>query len=79
MIAGASTVDVFFDAETNYRYPDQASWEAAIDKKLTAAIELGFDKVKFAALADTGELLGRASINLGTSPAGLADLPRTSA
>ncbi|KAK2797010.1 hypothetical protein FQN51_008871 [Onygenales sp. PD_10] len=74
-IVGATTIDVFFDAETNYRYPEQEKWEDEINRKLTRAVDQGFDEVKKAALADSGALLGRASIDLGESPDGLADLP----
>ncbi|KAK2757525.1 hypothetical protein FQN54_004494 [Arachnomyces sp. PD_36] len=74
-ISGATTVDVFIDVETNYRFPTQEEWEAEIDKKLTAAVEQGFDTIKEEALADAGGLLGRASIDLGNSSDGLADLP----
>lgn len=75
MITGATIIDVFFDVETNYRYPEQNTLTAEIDQKLTAAVKQGFDKVKNVALADSGGLLGRASIDLGSSPDGLANLP----
>ncbi|KOS20729.1 Alpha-L-fucosidase 2 [Escovopsis weberi] len=74
-ISGATVVDVFFDTETNYRYPDQAVLESKIDSKLSSAIRQGFTQVREEALADSGSLLGRASIDLGTSPDGLANLP----
>lgn len=74
-ITGATTVDLFFDAETNYRYRTQEGLEAEIDRKLTAAVELGFDDIRNEALEDSGALLERASIDLGESPGGLADLP----
>ncbi|KAM0553331.1 hypothetical protein ACHAPJ_007344 [Fusarium lateritium] len=74
-ISNATVIDAFFDAETNYRYPDRKKRESAVNKKLNAAIKQGFGKVKKEALADAGSLLGRADINLGKSPDGLADLP----
>jgi hypothetical protein len=74
-IEGATTVDVFFDAETNYRYPEQAALDAEIDRKLKAAVCKGYAKVRDAALADSTELLERASLDIGRSPDGLADLP----
>jgi len=66
---------MFVDIETNYRYPSQNDLEAEIDRKLTAAASQGFEKVRGDALADSTALLERASLDLGKSPDGLADLP----
>ena len=74
-ITGATTIDVFFDAETNYRYGNQEALQAEIDRKLSAATEQGFEKIKEDAINDASSLLGRASLDLGPSPDGLADLP----
>ncbi|KAF6828353.1 alpha-l-fucosidase [Colletotrichum musicola] len=74
-ITEATVVDVFFDAETNYRFSSQDEWEAEIDRKLEAAVATGYDKVKEEALADAGGLLGRASLDLGKSPDNLASPP----
>ncbi|GAW27283.1 putative glycoside hydrolase family 95 protein [Rosellinia necatrix] len=74
-ITSATVIDVFFDVETNYRYPDAKGLDTAINTKLAAAISDGFEKVRDAAIADASALLRRASINLGQSPNGLANLP----
>lgn len=74
-ITNATVLDVFFDAETNYRYSDQNALEAEVDRKLNAAIDQGFEKIKEEALSDSSGLLSRASIDFGTSPDGLADFP----
>src|SRR6478609_6592214 len=74
-ITNATVLDVFFDAETNYRYSDQDALEAEVDRKLNAAIDQGFEKIKEEALADSSGLLSRASIDFGASPDGLADFP----
>ncbi|KAI2628262.1 glycoside hydrolase family 95 protein [Xylaria nigripes] len=74
-ITGATVIDVFFDTESNFRYPNASQLDAAIDMKLGAAISDGFDSVRDAAIADASALLERASIDLGQSPNGLADLP----
>lgn len=66
---------MFFDAETNYRYPTQTAWEAEMRNKINAAYALGYDAVKAAAIADAGALLGRVTLDLGPSPDGLANLP----
>ncbi|KAL6823455.1 glycoside hydrolase family 95 protein [Trichoderma camerunense] len=71
-ITGATTIDVFFDAETNYRYPTASALAAEVDNKLNAAVSKGFQAVHDSAISDASALLGRANINLGTSPNGIA-------
>lgn len=61
-ITGATTIDLFFDAETNYRYSSQDGIDAEIRRKLDNALTKGFDKVKNEALKDSSTLLERASI-----------------
>jgi hypothetical protein len=75
VIEGATVIDVFFDAETNYRFPDAGDLDSEIDKKLDAAIEKGYDQVRADAIEDSAALLGRASLDLGKSPDGLSNLP----
>ncbi|KAI1358580.1 glycoside hydrolase family 95 protein [Xylaria arbuscula] len=74
-ITGATVIDLFFDAESNYRYPSASDLDAAINSKLSAAVGDGFASVREEAIADASALLERASIDLGQSPDGLADLP----
>ncbi|KAJ7804649.1 glycoside hydrolase family 95 protein [Mycena olivaceomarginata] len=75
IITNASTVDMFFDAETSYRYPSEAAREAEMRRKIDAVFALGYDAVKSTAIADTTALLGRVTLDLGTSPNGWAALP----
>ncbi|KAF7537335.1 hypothetical protein G7054_g3862 [Neopestalotiopsis clavispora] len=75
LIQNATSVDMYFDTETNFRYPSQNDWEAEMRRKIDAAYELGYDAVKTAAIADSSELLGRVTLDLGDSPNGWADLP----
>lgn len=74
-ITGATTIDVFFDAETNYRYPSQGEIDAEIRRKLDNALTKGFDKIKDEALEDSSTLLERASIDLGNSSSEIRALP----
>ncbi|KAI8238849.1 Alpha-L-fucosidase 2 [Colletotrichum sp. SAR 10_96] len=74
-ITGATAIDLFFDAETNYRFASQDEWEAEIDRKLNAALTKGYSDLRDEALKDSSSLLGRASIDLGKSPRGLSALP----
>ncbi|KAL0937025.1 alpha-l-fucosidase [Colletotrichum truncatum] len=74
-ITGATTIDIVFDAETNYRFSSQDEWEAEIDRKLDAAVGKGYTDLRDEALEDSRSLLERASLDLGKSPDGLASLP----
>ncbi|KAI0178461.1 glycoside hydrolase family 95 protein [Pestalotiopsis sp. NC0098] len=75
LIQNATSVDMYFDTETNFRYPTQSDWEAEMTRKLDAAYGLGYDAVKASAVADSSALLGRVTLDLGESPNGWADLP----
>ena len=74
-ISEATTIDVFFDAESNYRFEEQQDRDAEINRKLSRAVAQGFEKVKKDSLDDVASLIDRAELNLGESPDGLADLP----
>jgi len=60
-------VDLFFDAETSYRYSSTSAWEAELNKKLDAAVKDGYDTVKSKGIADFANLAGRVNLNLGSS------------
>ncbi|KAH8897080.1 glycoside hydrolase family 95 protein [Thozetella sp. PMI_491] len=75
MILAATSVDMYFDAETNFRFASQGEWEAEVRNKINNAYAVGYDTVKAEAIADAGSLLQRVSLDLGASPGGLADLP----
>ncbi|KAL4927233.1 glycoside hydrolase family 95 protein [Aspergillus undulatus] len=74
-ISNATTIDVFFDAETNYRYTSQDEIDTEINRKLKNALSKGFDEIKREVLEDSASLLGRASLNLGNSSSEFQDLP----
>ena len=66
-INGANTVDIFFDAETSYRYPDAAAAQAELKRKLDAATAVGYPAVRSAAIDDFSSLTGRVKLDLGSS------------
>jgi hypothetical protein len=66
-VKGATTVDIFFDAETAYRYSSSGAWEAELKKKLDNAVKAGYSAVKTAAVQDAQGILSRVSLNLGSS------------
>jgi hypothetical protein len=66
-VKGATTVDIFFDAETAYRYSSVGAWEAELKKKLDNAVKAGYPAVRTAAVKDTEGILSRVSLDLGSS------------
>ncbi|KAK3296184.1 glycoside hydrolase family 95 protein [Chaetomium fimeti] len=66
-ITGADTVDIFFDAETSYRYPDAEAAQAELNRKLDAATAAGYPAVRSAAIDDFSSLTGRVKLDLGSS------------
>ncbi|KAL4916509.1 Six-hairpin glycosidase-like protein [Aspergillus aurantiobrunneus] len=74
-ITNATTIDVFFDAETNYRHANQDAIDAEVHRKLNNALTKGYDRVRTEALQDSSSMLFRASLNLGNSPDDIRSLP----
>ena len=68
-ITAADSVDIFFDAETSFRYTSEAAAQAELKKKLDAAVAAGYTAVRSAAIADFSGLMGRVSLDLGSSGA----------
>lgn len=66
-VTGATTVDIFFDAQTSYRYPSQSAWESALASNLNKAVKDGYPAVRNASILDNTELIGRVNLDLGTS------------
>lgn len=66
-VNGATTVDIFFDAQTSYRYSSQGAWESAISTNLNKAVSDGYPAVRAAAIRDNTNLIGRVGLNLGSS------------
>ncbi|KAH7304241.1 Six-hairpin glycosidase-like protein [Stachybotrys elegans] len=66
-VSGATTVDIFFDAQTSYRYSSQSAWESALTNNLNRAVSAGYAAIRSAAIADNTRLIGRVSLNLGSS------------
>ncbi|PYI16065.1 alpha-L-fucosidase 2 precursor [Aspergillus violaceofuscus CBS 115571] len=69
VVQGASTVDIFFDAETSYRYPSASQCEAVLEQKLQNAVKRGFETVEHNAVSDYAALSTRVDLDLGSSGA----------
>ncbi|GIC90269.1 glycoside hydrolase family 95 protein [Aspergillus udagawae] len=67
VVSGASIVDIFFDAQTSYRYPDESQREAVVTKQLDAAVKSTYPAVMQAATSDYRSLSGRVKLDLGSS------------
>ncbi|KAK1141889.1 hypothetical protein N8T08_008402 [Aspergillus melleus] len=66
-VRSASIVDIFFDAETSYRYDNEDKWEAQLRDTLGAAVEKGYPDLKEEAITDYTALIGRVNLDLGSS------------
>ncbi|GAQ08717.1 alpha-L-fucosidase 2 [Aspergillus lentulus] len=67
VVTDASIVDIFFDTQTCYRYPDETGRDAVVKKQLDAAVKSGYPAVKQAATSDYQSLSGRVKLELGSS------------
>lgn len=67
IVTGATTVDIFFDARTSYRYSNQDAYESALQTSLDAATKAGYAAVREASIRDNTALTGRVSLDLGSS------------
>ncbi|KOS21735.1 Alpha-L-fucosidase 2 [Escovopsis weberi] len=74
-ITGASTITFYADIQTNYRFDTRADLEAEIDRNLAAAVAKGYASVRSATVEDVQNLTTRASVDFGSSPNGVANLP----
>ncbi|KAH8705309.1 Six-hairpin glycosidase-like protein [Talaromyces proteolyticus] len=73
-ITGATTVDIFFDAQTSYRYSNNAELESQLKKNLDAAVQRGYPMVRQEAIEDRTNLIGRVQLDLGSS-SGIGNQP----
>jgi hypothetical protein len=63
-------VDIYWDAETTYRYPNgQTAYETILNNRLSLAAQQGFVGIKTAASSDFNALFSRVSLDQGTSGA----------
>ncbi|KAI0015950.1 Six-hairpin glycosidase-like protein [Xylariomycetidae sp. FL0641] len=77
-VRGSKEAWIVYTAETAYRYANAtaAQLETAVDDRLTAAIEAGYDDLRAQSVDDFQQYYNRTSIDLGTS--GVAGSQNTS-
>lgn len=66
-VAGATTIDLFYDAETEFQWSSQELYKASVTNKLVAAVSSGFDALRSEAIKDHSELIGRVVLDVGSS------------
>ncbi|KAL4892016.1 Six-hairpin glycosidase-like protein [Aspergillus ambiguus] len=66
-VRDASSVEVFFDTETSYRYSTEEERETEVNRRLTGAARRGYNAIRKAAVADYTGLSRRVDLNLGSS------------
>ncbi|KAM0815017.1 putative Glycosyl hydrolase family 95 N-terminal domain-containing protein [Seiridium cardinale] len=66
-ITGATTVDLFYDAETEFQWSTEDLYKTAVTDKLSDAASSGFDTLKSDSIQDHSELIGRVALNFGSS------------
>uniref|UniRef100_A0A8H7NR21 Glycosyl hydrolase family 95 N-terminal domain-containing protein n=1 Tax=Bionectria ochroleuca TaxID=29856 RepID=A0A8H7NR21_BIOOC len=64
-IIGATTVDLFYDAETAFQWPSESLYKNEVQKKLQNAVSRGFPFIKDEAIEDHSSLTTRVELNLG--------------
>ncbi|KAH8585480.1 Six-hairpin glycosidase-like protein [Bisporella sp. PMI_857] len=73
-VSNASTVDLFYDTETEFTWSAAEKYRAVVLTKLQNAEIVGFDALKTQAICDHSSLMGRVSLDLGT-PGDASSLP----
>ncbi|KAI0162710.1 putative alpha-L-fucosidase 2 precursor [Pestalotiopsis sp. NC0098] len=67
VVTGATVVDLFYDAETEFQWSSQDLYQEAVTNKLADAVSTGFDDLKSDAIDDHSALIGRVALDIGSS------------
>lgn len=66
-VTGATVVDLFYDAETEFQWSSQDLYQEAVTNKLADAVSTGFDDLRSDAIDDHSALIGRVALDIGSS------------
>lgn len=66
-VTGATVVDLFYDAETEFQWSSQDLYQEAVNNKLADAVSTGFDDLRSDAIDDHSALIGRVALDIGSS------------
>jgi hypothetical protein len=68
-ITSATTVDLFYDAETAFQWSSESKYKKEVQRKLEQAVSKGFPFLKDQALKDHSSLTKRVELDLGPASA----------
>ncbi|KAI1380069.1 Six-hairpin glycosidase-like protein [Hypoxylon crocopeplum] len=74
-ITGATTIDLFYDTETEFRWETVDQYEAEVHSKLDDAVSTGFDMLKTESTSKHQSMMSRVHLDLGLSNASMSSLP----
>jgi hypothetical protein len=66
VVSDATTIDLFYDAETSFQWKAQNQWKEALARKLAGAASQGFPAIATGAKKDHTNLADRVQLDLGS-------------
>jgi hypothetical protein len=66
VVSGSTTVDIFYNAESEHHWGSSDQYTAEANRKIDEAVTLGFETVRSSAVADQENLMKRVYIDLGS-------------
>ncbi|KAI2465471.1 Six-hairpin glycosidase-like protein [Annulohypoxylon bovei var. microspora] len=74
-VSGATTVDIFYDAETEFQWGTEDLYKASIRDKLSDAASTGFKELKAQSAGRHQSMMSRVQLDLGTGNSSAVLLP----
>ncbi|KAI1087929.1 Six-hairpin glycosidase-like protein [Rostrohypoxylon terebratum] len=74
-VTGATTVDIFYDTETEFRWETEDQYKASVHDRLNEAESIGFERLKAQSTERHQSMMSRVDIDLGKSNSSTALLP----
>ncbi|KAI1206650.1 Six-hairpin glycosidase-like protein [Annulohypoxylon truncatum] len=74
-VTGATTVDIFYDAETEFHWSDESRRKALVCERLDEAASTGFEELKGQSTRRHQSMMSRVNLDLGKSNSSTALLP----
>ncbi|KAI1858610.1 hypothetical protein JX265_010703 [Neoarthrinium moseri] len=67
VVTGATTVDLFYDAESEFQWDSVDLYKSSVTSKLEAAASDGYETLRTEAISDHSSLVGRVVLDIGSS------------
>ncbi|KAI1453958.1 Six-hairpin glycosidase-like protein [Annulohypoxylon moriforme] len=74
-VTGATTVDIFYDAETEFQWETEDQYRTSVHDKLNDAVSTGFEELKSQSARRHQSMMSRVNLDLGISNSSVALLP----